>query len=72
MEKKNPLIVQNIKKKTVHTYAITDEHLHMQCTGLAPAPAPKQAPAHAHSTMNTHTHGSELSQRLVVKYHERQ
>ena len=53
-------------------YAITDEHLHMHCTGLAPAPAPEHAPAHAHSTLNTHTHRSALSQRLKVRYHERQ
>ena len=53
-------------------YAITDEHLHMHCTGLAPAPAPKRAPAHAHSTLNTHTYRSALSQSLVVRYHERQ
>ena len=63
-----PLTVQNIK--TVHMYAITDKHLHMHCTGLAPAPA--HAPAHAHSTLITHTHRSALSQRLVVRYHERQ
>ena len=56
-------MVQNIK--TVHTYAIADEHLQMHCTGLAPAPA--HAPAHAHSTLITHTH-----RRLVVRYHERQ
>ena len=65
-----PMIVQTIK--TVYIYAITDEHLHMHCTGLAPAPAPEHAPAHANSTLNTHTHRSALSQRLVVRYHERQ
>ena len=43
-------------------YTITEKHLQMHCTGLAPAPehahAPAHAPAHAHSTLITHTHRS--------------
>ena len=57
-------------KNCANIYAITDEHLQMHCTGLAPAPA--YAPAHAHSTLIIHTHRSALSQGLVVRYHERQ
>ena len=53
------------------TYTITDKHLKVHSTGLAPAPAHAHAPAQAHAHAPAHSTLITRSQKLVVRHHER-